>query len=91
MGFIRLVVFGFVGLSVVYFAISVYSRSVRREKLEKYWDETQADNPDAAARTVFIDAGIAQYNSGIRPKLILLVYVVPTVIVAVIHTLTTYY
>lgn len=91
MGFLRLVVFGFVGLSILYFAISTYSRSVRREKLEKYWDENEADNPDAEARTAFIEAGMAQYNSGIRPKLILLVYVVPAVIVAVIHTLTTYY
>ena len=36
---IRLVVFGFVGLSVVYFVVSIYSQSVRREKLEKHFDE----------------------------------------------------
>ena len=36
---IRLALFGFIGLSVIYFLVSVYSRSVRREKLERRWDE----------------------------------------------------
>ena len=90
MGLIRLVFFGFVGLSVVYFMISVYSRSVRREKLEDAWGEDNPDSKDEAARETFIDQGMADYNAGIRPKLILLVYVIPTIIVAVIHFLTTY-
>ena len=91
MGLIRLVFFGFIGMTAVYFMVSVYSRSVRREKLENRW--AQDDNPnrsDDAAREAFIDEGMARYNAGIRPKLILLVYVVPTILVAVIHFLTTY-
>jgi hypothetical protein len=32
---VRLVVFGFLVLSVVYLSIAFYSRSVRREKLEE--------------------------------------------------------
>lgn len=91
MGFVRLLVFGFIGLSVVYFAVSIYSRSVRREKLENSWAEKYPDDGDSAARAAYIEAGIAQYNAGIRPKLILLVYVVPAVMVTVIHILNTYY
>ncbi len=34
----RLMVLGFVVLTVVYLVVSIYSRSVRREKLEKQWD-----------------------------------------------------
>lgn len=90
MGLIRLVFFGFVGLSVVYFMISVYSKSVRREKLEDAWNEDNPDSQDETARETFIDQGMHDYNTGIRPKLILLVYVIPAIIVAIIHFLTTY-
>ena len=34
-GFIRLAVFGFIGLTVLYFLVSIYSRSTRREELER--------------------------------------------------------
>ena len=39
MALIRLIFFGFIGLTIVYFLVSIYSRSVRREKLEKAWAE----------------------------------------------------
>lgn len=91
MGFIRLVVFGFIGLSVLYFLISVYSRSIRREKLEKRWDAEHADDGNPAERDAFVEKGIREYDKGIRPKLILLVYIIPTILVIVIHVLTTYY
>ncbi len=84
MGLIRLVVIGFIGLSVVYFAIAIYSRSVRRG------GQDNPDSKDKAARDVFIEQGMAEYNAGIRPKLILLVYIIPAISVAVIHILTTY-
>lgn len=81
MGLVRLVIFGFLALSVIYVAVSVYSRSVRREKLEETWAEENPGNDDMDARNAYVKTGIAEYNSGIRPKLIGLVYVVPTVIV----------
>jgi hypothetical protein len=81
MGLIRLVVFGFLAMSVLYLAISVYSRSVRREKLEDEWAETHPDEAESPARETFITDGMAEYNRGLRPKLIALVYVVPTVLV----------
>ena len=80
MAFVRLVVFGFLFLSVIYLCLSWYSRSVRREKLENEWDE---DKPTDISRADFVKKGILEYEAGLRPKLLGLVYVVPTVAVAV--------
>ncbi|MEM1386266.1 MAG: hypothetical protein AAF748_03700 [Pseudomonadota bacterium] len=87
MGLVRLVVFGFLALSVIYAMVWLYSRSVRREKLEEEWD---AENPggDAAAREAFVEQGMVDYHSSVRPKLIGLVYVIPTVIVVAILIFT---
>jgi len=85
MGFIKLVVFGFILLSVVYLSLAVYSRSVRREKLEDAWD---AEKPDSITRADFVAKGVNDYNAGLRPKLLLLVYVVPAIFVAVVVYLT---
>ncbi|MBC7141106.1 MAG: hypothetical protein H5U18_02925 [Rhodobacteraceae bacterium] len=81
--FLRLAVFGFIGLSVAYLLLSVYSRSVRREKLEKEWEADHAEGGDAGARDAHIEAGMREYERGLRRKLILLVYVIPIVVVLV--------
>ena len=90
MGLMRLIIFGFIGLSVVYILLSIYSKSVRREKLENEWAEEHGPE-ESAERDAFVEQGIKDYDSSLRPKLLLLVYVVPAVLVAVIHILTTYY
>ncbi len=91
MGLVRLVVFGFLGLTVIYFALAWYSRSVRREKLENEWDADHPEGGDAGARDAFIEKGMAEYHSSIRPKLILLVYVIPVVAVALLMYLINFY
>lgn len=81
MAFIRLVVFGFVALGIIYLSISVYSRSVRKEKLEEAYDE----NPVAGlTREAYVKQGVEDYNKSFRPKLIGLVFVVPPLVVAAI-------
>lgn len=83
-GLIRLAVVGFVLLTVVYVLVSIYSRSVRRERLEKDWDTDPANEgrlPDE--RTAFIEAGMQAYRHSLRRRLIVLVYVVPLVAAAV--------
>jgi Ca2+/Na+ antiporter len=77
----RLAVIGFVLMTVVYVLVSIYSRSVRREKLEKRWDANPPEGADPAARDAYIEKGMAEYHSGLRRKLIWLVYVVPTMVV----------
>lgn len=88
MAFIKLFVFGFIFLSVIYLSISIYSRSIRREKLEKRWDANPPEGADAAARDAYIADGMAVYHKGFRRKLIVLVYIIPTIAVAVILYLT---
>jgi len=81
----RLVVVGFVVLTIVYICLSLYSRMVRRSKLAAQWD----DNPDGD-REAFIQSGLEDYDHSLRRKLILGVYVVPTVLIAVIIYLTNF-
>lgn len=91
MAFVRLVVIGGILMTAAYFIISIYSRSVRREKLEKRWAEDHPDGGDPALRDAYIEQGMAEYHASFRPKLILLVFVIPVVLVVTIHVLTTYY
>lgn len=84
MGFVRLVVFGFIGLSVVYLCVSLYSRSVRKERLENEFDAEHPDGGAPGAREAHVEKGMIAYNSSIRPKLIALVYVVPIIVVSTI-------
>ncbi|MBN2906584.1 MAG: hypothetical protein JXJ18_07745 [Rhodobacteraceae bacterium] len=71
---------GFVVLSVIYLGVSLYSRAVRRGKLEREWDEEirQGD------REGFIREGLAEYDHSLRRKLILGVYVVPAIVIGTI-------
>lgn len=78
-GIIRLVVFGFLALSVVYLLVTLYARSVHREELEKEFDAGGIEG----SRDAFIDAGMADYKNSLRRKLLLLVYLIPMAVVAV--------
>lgn len=83
-GFLRLAVIGFVAMSVAYLLLSVYSRSVRRETLEKTWAADHPDGGDPDARDAYIEIGMKDYETSLRKKLILLVYVLPTIAVLVL-------
>jgi hypothetical protein len=83
-GALRLAFFGFVAMTIAYLLIWIYSRSVRREALEKEWDAGGID----ADRETYIADGMRAYEHTLRRRLIGLVYVVPTVIVlAIIYIL----
>ena len=76
----RLVFVGFIVLTIVYICLSLYSRSVRRGKLEAEWFEgDQSTDKDS-----FVRAGLDDYDGSLRRKLILGVYVVPVCIVSFI-------
>ena len=79
-GWIRLGVIGFIALSVVYVCLSWYSKSVRREKLEKEFDAGGIDGE----RDAFIEQGLKEYEGSLRRKLIYGVYVVPVVLLFVV-------
>ena len=86
-GMIRAGLLAFVVLTVVYLLVSIYSRSVRREKLEKEWDTDPArEGQTQEERRAFIEAGMQAYDKGLKKRLLWLIYIIPTVgFVAVIY------
>lgn len=77
---VRFIVMGFIVLTVVYVSLSLYSRAVRREKLEREWDDEGREGD----RDLFIREGLEKYDHSVRRKLILGVYVVPAIVVGTI-------
>lgn len=80
----------FFGLLVVqtiaYFALSVYSRRVRRQKLETRWVEKgKTGNKEA-----FVERGLLVYDNSFRRKLILSVYIVPWVAIGALIYVVNY-
>ncbi|QBF33163.1 hypothetical protein [Thalassococcus sp. S3] len=73
-------------LTVVYVCLSLYSRSVRRKKLEEAW-HTEGHSGDKEA---FVRAGLEEYDGSIRRKLILGVYVVPITLIGVLIYVTNF-
>lgn len=83
----RLLVVGFIVCTVMYIVLSLYSRSVRRGKLREWWEEEgRPGDLDA-----YIEQGLKDYDSSLRRKLILGVYVVPFSIVAAIIYFTNFH
>lgn len=83
----RLIVFGFIILSVIYIVLSFYSRGVRRRKLAEWWEEEgrPGDMDD------YIDNGLKEYDGSLRRKLILGVYIIPITVVTAIIYFTNFY
>jgi hypothetical protein len=81
-----LLVIGFVVLTVVYVALSLWSRSVRRARLARDWEQ-EGHSGDRAA---FIREGMERYRHSLRRKLLLGVYVVPVIVVGTIIYLTNF-
>jgi uncharacterized membrane protein len=80
MGWLRLAFIMYVVLTIIYFCTSLYSRSVRREKLEKEWDTDPArEGVPQDERTAFIEAGMQAYEKGLKKQLLWLIYVIPTI------------
>ncbi|WP_068109419.1 hypothetical protein [Tropicimonas marinistellae] len=82
----RLVLILFVVLTIVYVSLSLYSRAVRRDKLEAEWDE----EGQSGDREAFVRDGLEDYDQSLRRKLILGVYVVPILLIGTIIYFTNY-
>ncbi|MEZ5798285.1 MAG: hypothetical protein R3D63_12830 [Paracoccaceae bacterium] len=82
LGWLRLAVIWFVILTVAYVIVGIYSRSVRREKLEKRWIAEGLEGD----RDAWIEAGMKAYETGLKKKLLWLIYIVPMVAFVVIIT-----
>lgn len=84
---LRLLLFGFIVLSVIYLLVRIYARSLRREALEKEFDQGGQPGP----RQDFIDRGMARYEVSLRRRLLWLVYIIPMVLMAVTIYLVNYH
>lgn len=76
---IRSAFFGLIGLTVLYVLVAAYSRSVRREKLEKSFDAGDI----AGDRDTYISEGMQAYEHGLKHRLLWLVYIIPMAVVVV--------
>lgn len=83
---IRLAVFGFLVLAVVFIVTSIYSGSIRREKLEDEWDE----EVKTGDRDAYIEDGMRDYHDGWRKKLLWLIFLVPAIVVVALVYLTNF-
>ncbi|MRH21525.1 hypothetical protein [Rhodovulum strictum] len=83
---LRFLLLGFVVLTVVYVAVSLYSRAERRRKLRRHWDERIGTGD----RDAFVRKGLALYDRSLRRKLILGVYVIPMIVVCTIIYIVNY-
>ena len=89
---LRLSVFGLVALTVFYWIMRIYLRSVHRERLENDWDADHPDDQprDEAAREAFVEQGMQRYARSLRVQLVWLVYIIPITVVGVLIYLVNY-
>lgn len=73
-------------LTVIYVAVSIYSRLRRRAKLAAHWDRKGLKGD----RDAFIRRGMERYDRSVRRKLILGVYIVPLTVIAIIVYVTNF-
>ncbi|WP_299293284.1 hypothetical protein [uncultured Tateyamaria sp.] len=77
MALLRLFLIAFVVLTVIYVSLSFYSRARARDRLEAEWDTGDIAGP----RETYVQQGLTTYDSSLRRKLILGVYIVPMTLV----------
>ena len=83
----KLVVIGFIVLTVIYLCLSLYSRSVRKGKLAEWWEEEGRPGD----REAYIEAGLKEYEGSLRRKLIWGVYIVPVVVISAVIYFTNFH
>lgn len=83
----RLIIVGFIVLTVIYVSLSFYSRSVRRTKLRQKWEE----DIRRGDRDEYVRRGLKIYDRSLRRKLLWGVYIVPVVTIAVVIYLVNFH
>ncbi len=77
---LKLIFIGGAVLTVIYIVLSLWSRWMRRGKLDREWQDTGRPG----VRDAYIETGLKEYDGSVRRKLILGVYIVPVVVVGTI-------
>lgn len=87
----RLLFMGFIVLTIIYVFLSLYSRAQRRSKLKAQWTLEGLDDQDTRGdQDDYVQKGLEEYDDSVRRKLIHGVYVIPTLLIAVIIYLTNF-
>lgn len=86
LGFLRFLIIGFVLLTGLYLLLGVYLRSVTRERLENEWEEEGS----IGDREAYVEEGMRDYERSFRPKLLLLVYILPLIAFVAIFYVTNF-
>lgn len=87
----RLAIFAAIGLGLLYVLVSLYSRSVRKEKLEERADALidQGDLP-LEGREAYIEDGLEEYRRSFRRKMIAAVVIAPVLVIAAVIYITNF-
>lgn len=86
LGFLRFLIIGFVFMTLFYGLLTVYVRSLTRERLEEDWEKEGS----IGERDAYVEEGIKAYERSFRPKLLLLVYILPLIVFAAIFYVTNF-
>lgn len=76
---LRIILLALAVLTVVYICLMLYSRAVRKDRLEAQWDAGGIETP----RETFVRAGLEAQDRPVRRRLLLGVYVLPIVLLTV--------
>ena len=80
MALIRLIVFAFIVLSIVYVSVTLWSRAVHRDRLRRQWvEEGSVGDVDR-----YVEKGMVAYRQSFRRHLTLAIYIVPAAVLALI-------
>ncbi|WP_321364980.1 hypothetical protein [uncultured Celeribacter sp.] len=86
LGFLRFLIIGFIVMTLFYGLLTVYVRSLTRERLEEDWEKEGS----IGERDAYVEEGIKAYERSFRPKLLLLVYILPLIVFAAIFYVTNF-
>lgn len=70
---IRGFIIAILGLAFIYVCLALYSRAVRKDKLERWYE----DSDKSVDLDTYVAQGLSDYHQSFRKKLLLLVFIVP--------------
>jgi hypothetical protein len=77
---LRAIILWVLVLPLVHWVVAIYFRSLRREALERDYD----NGGETGTREDFIAAGMAAYEGSLRARIVVLVYIIPILAVVAI-------
>lgn len=85
--FFRLILSLLIAEAVFYLLLRIYLRSLRTERLETIWDERHpAVSGDTPARRAFVRRSMVGFDRTLKPRLLLLVFILPNLaIIGIIY------